>query len=200
MAKPGDEFLSVPARAEKLPPDFPLLGLNAVLGDFWSWAYSDILSNTIRPMFAEFLVARALGITEDPRVEWDAVDLRYRNKRLEVKSTAYLQSWPQRELSNIRFDIAKRLSFHADTGRSEREPIRSADCYVFCLYGETAPEGRNARAVLDVTNWSFYVASSAEVEASFGAQKSIRLAALAVFGPCDFPQLRPRIEEKLELR
>jgi hypothetical protein len=117
-----------------------------------------------------------------------------------VKSAGHLQSWPQKALSKVRFDIAKRLSFHADTGKWEKDPIRSADCYVFCLYGETAPEGRNPRAVLDVTRWRFYVASSAEIETNFSAQKSIRLAALAVFGSCEFPQLRSRIEEKLGLR
>jgi hypothetical protein len=30
--------------------------------DFWSWAFSDVLTNTIRGMLAEFIIALALGI------------------------------------------------------------------------------------------------------------------------------------------
>jgi hypothetical protein len=38
-----------------------------------------ILSNKNRAVFAEFLVASALGATQKPRIEWDAVDLRFEN-------------------------------------------------------------------------------------------------------------------------
>ena len=49
------------------------------VGDFWSWAYSDVLAKTIRPLLAEFLVAAALDQLHELRVEWDAVDLHYRD-------------------------------------------------------------------------------------------------------------------------
>jgi len=42
--------------------------LGATVGDFWSWAYSDMLSNVIRSVYAEFLVASALGFTHEPRM------------------------------------------------------------------------------------------------------------------------------------
>lgn len=42
---------------------------------FWSWAYSDVLSNAIRGVFAEFLVMNALDIAMPCRREWDAYDL-----------------------------------------------------------------------------------------------------------------------------
>ena len=46
------------------------------LRDFWSWAYSDLLDNTLRGSFSEFLVAAALGIDlSNPRVNWDPWDL-----------------------------------------------------------------------------------------------------------------------------
>jgi hypothetical protein len=64
-----------------------------MVGDFWSWAYSDILSNTDRAVFAEFVVGTALGVTDVPSVGWDAVDLRYVDKTIEVKISAYIQSW-----------------------------------------------------------------------------------------------------------
>ena len=80
------------------------------LGDFWSWAYSDVLSNGNRAAFAEFLVASALGVTTQPRREWDMVDLRYKGKLVEVKASAYLQAWAQPNgPSKIIFDVAKKL-------------------------------------------------------------------------------------------
>ena len=91
-------------------------------------------------------------------------------------------------------------SWHAATGFWETEPIRSADCYVFCLYCEKTHGGRNSRAVLDVARWSFYVVSSEEIGAKFGGQKSVGLAAIQPFGGCEFLQLKSRIEEKLWLR
>jgi hypothetical protein len=53
----------------------PIAGGSATVGDFWRWAYSDILSNRNRSIFAEFIVGNALGVVDKPRVEWDSVDL-----------------------------------------------------------------------------------------------------------------------------
>ena len=40
----------------------PIPGANGVtVGDFWQWAYSDILSNRNRSIFAEYIVGVALG-------------------------------------------------------------------------------------------------------------------------------------------
>jgi len=71
------------------------------LQDFWAWGFSDMLANTTRAVFAEFLVAAALGLDDAVRVEWDAVDLRYEGKAIEVKASAYVQSWPQSQPSDI---------------------------------------------------------------------------------------------------
>ena len=114
--------------------EIPLLG--ATVGDFWAWAYSDILNNTDRAVFAEFVVGMALGVTDAPRVEWDAVDLRYGSKTIEVKSSAYVQSWHQDQdpPSQISFDLKERLSWDAATNTYRVEPSRAADCYLFCVY------------------------------------------------------------------
>lgn len=47
------------------------------LGDFWAWGYSNILTNNLRGVFAEFLVGTALGAAGGARTEWDAFDLLY---------------------------------------------------------------------------------------------------------------------------
>ena len=104
------------------------------VGDFWSWAYSDILNNRNRAIFAEYIVGSALDVVNEPRVEWDSVDLKYKGKGIEVKASAYLQSWRQGGLSKIVFDVAKKIPWDAQTNKYAKEPCRVADCYVFCVY------------------------------------------------------------------
>ncbi len=92
---------------KKLASDQPISQLGSLtLGDFWSWAYSDLLCNVNRSLFAEFLVGTALGVTDTPRLEWDAVDLEYMGRKIEVKASAYVQSWQQERPSVIRYDVA----------------------------------------------------------------------------------------------
>ena len=43
---------------------------SATVGDYWPWAYSDIVNNTNRGVLAEFIVARALGSFETVRTNW----------------------------------------------------------------------------------------------------------------------------------
>ncbi len=122
----------------RLLPGEDIVGLGGLtVGDFWSWAYSDILSNRNRALFAEFLVGSALGVVKSVRVEWDSVDLRYRGRTLEVKSSAYVQSWQQKTLSKPRYDIARKKSWYTETNQYSLEAVHSADCYVFCFYPET---------------------------------------------------------------
>src|SRR6185503_6263992 len=96
----------------------------------------------------------ALGIKNTVRSEWDEVDLRYREHAIEVKTSAYLQSWPQSAPSKIIFDIAKKNGWSAETNRFRGEKLRSADIYVFCLLTE------QDLTKIDPTNldqWQFYI-------------------------------------------
>jgi hypothetical protein len=69
----------------KLTPDKEIKGLDGLtMGDFWSWAYSDIMGNVNRSVFAEFVVASVLSIDDRVRIEWDAYDLEYQGKKIEV--------------------------------------------------------------------------------------------------------------------
>jgi hypothetical protein len=168
---------------------------NLKVSDFWSWAYSDIMSNTNRSAFAEFLVATALGVTDTPRIEWNAFDIEYKNKKIEVKCSAYLQSWYQKELSRITFDIARKLPWNPKTNKSGKKRVRSADCYVFCLYPETDPKKAD---VLDADAWKFYVLSKKLINKEFGDQKSVGLARLdKLCEPVGYIDLRKRIDQVL---
>src|SRR5262245_56184857 len=95
--------------------------------EFWKWAYSDFLSNAQRGVLAEYIVARSLGCTDRGRVEWDAYDLDAGpGLKIEVKSAAYVQSWSQKDLSLIRFDIAHKRSWYSETNTYSPEATRSA--------------------------------------------------------------------------
>ena len=48
---------------DRLDPDTPIPGVagGRTVGDFWAWAFSNILTNNLRGIFAEYLVGTALG-------------------------------------------------------------------------------------------------------------------------------------------
>jgi hypothetical protein len=175
----------------------PIPGLDGRnVGDFWRWAYSDLLSNRNRSIFAEYIVGVALGVVDKPRVEWDAVDLRYDGFRIEVKSSAYCQSWYQYKPSIIQFSIRKAVFWNPETGAYEGEATRSADVYIFCLHAEKDKVKAN---VLDIAAWDFFVVPTVKLNQEFGTAKSISLAAvkrLAV--ACKWDGLRAAADESLE--
>ena len=92
-----------------LEPQQEIIGIkDSTITNFWQWAYSDILSNRNRSIFAEYLVAKALNLDNTARIEWDSKDLSYKGINIEVKSSAYAQSWGQNKESKISFDIEKK--------------------------------------------------------------------------------------------
>lgn len=183
-------------KCNKLSPDVPLKGLEGLtVGDYWSWAYSNILCNANRSILAEYIVGAVLGVVDSPRIEWDAYDLLYNGKKIEVKCSAYLQSWRQLKLSPIQFDISKKSYFDERTGIGSKVPVRYADCYVFCLYPEKDPCRVD---ILDIESWEFYVASKDRIEAELGDQKMVGLSSLkGICGSVKIGELRSRIDAEI---
>ena len=161
----NNEFLSPNNRIKGLP--------GVTIGDFWSWAYSDILMNTIRCVFAEFIVAHVLGALKEPRKEWVSYDLNYKGKKIEVKSSAYWQSWSSREPYKVKFDIDRSDSWDPETNITTPDNCRSADCYVFCLLAELDKEKVD---VLDLGQWQFWIMTTQEIEEAFNIQQTVRLS------------------------
>ncbi|MCA1642992.1 MAG: hypothetical protein LC785_13820 [Acidobacteria bacterium] len=125
------------------------------LMDFWRWSTSDLVDNTMRGVLAEYIVARALGLADGLRVGWDAYDLRTESGiKIEVKSSAYLQSWGQMDFCKIGFDVSPKTPFDGDSGKSGKERKRWADVYVFALLKHREKESINP---LDVEQWTFFV-------------------------------------------
>ncbi|MFE3854556.1 hypothetical protein ACFXPN_25890 [Streptomyces griseorubiginosus] len=151
------------------------------LGDFWSWACSDLANNTMRGVLAEYLVATALGAATGTRTEWDTVDLRTPEQwRIEVKSTAYLQSWAQSALSKISFDISPASGWDAQTGTTSAEVLRRSDVYVFCLLHH---QDKQTLDPLDLDQWTFYVLPTRVLDERCPSQKTIRLSSLEQLSP-----------------
>lgn len=169
-------------------------GTNLTIGDFWQWAYSDVLSNRNRAIFAEFLVGAALGALDGIRVEWDAVDLHYFGKRIEVKSAAYVQSWAQSKPSKVIFDIREKLWWDAHTNTYAVERSRVSDCYVFCLFNERDVV-RARETITDVELWQFYVLPTEYINRTFARSKSVALNRIqAISEPVSFSNLKRSVD------
>ncbi len=161
--------------------DEPLLCQNnrlpITIKDFWAWSASDIMSNATRSRFAEFIVATAtnvdLGI---PRQEWESYDLlTTEGIKIEVKSSAYIQAWHQKQLSTITFSIKPARYWNSKNGEQESTAKRHADIYVMCLLKNM---DQNTINPLDLDQWDFYVLSRPELDNYKRSQHSITLKSL----------------------
>lgn len=147
----------------------------ATVTDFWRFAMNDLQMNNTRGYLAEFLVGRALG-SESNRVEWDPFDLLWHPTpaeavRIEVKSSAYLQSWQQRNLSRPLFSGLKGKVLNDDLSTYSADLDYHADIYVMCLNGQKDP---TAFDPLDVSVWKYFVVPRPSLASSKLASVSLR--------------------------
>lgn len=170
--KSGDEHFSLSGES-----------LNLQLSAFWQWSASDLVSNAMRGVLAEFIVASALGLAEGVRNQWDAFDLLLADgTRIEVKSAAYLQSWAHAKLSSIVFTIRPTLAWSSETNRLSSELRRQADIYIFCLLDH------RKKSTLDpmrLEQWTFYLLHSSVLDERFPMKKTISLASLLKLEPLE---------------
>ncbi len=130
--------------------------LSVTVLDFWRWSASDLVSNATRGRLAEFIVATALDVDlSGVRDEWSAYDLvTPAGIRVEVKSSAYLQSWAQKRLSKVTFSTRPSRSWDPERCESAKTPSRESDVYVFALLAYQAKETLDP---LHLDQWEFYV-------------------------------------------
>jgi len=141
---------------------------------FWRWSTSDLVSNATRGVLAEYLVARALGISDGcVREEWAECDLEAPDGTLvEVKSAAYIQSWHQEHLSRVSFRVPETRGWDRETNRQDDDPRRKADVYVFALLDH---KDQATLDPLDVSQWQFYVLPTYVLDERGRSQHSITL-------------------------
>ena len=161
--------------------------------DYWKWSGSVLLDNTTRGILAEFLVAAALGLHKKPRREWAGFDFRMASgTTIEVKSSAYVQSWDHSKPSIIKFGIApQRGCWDAETGKYREGVRRWADIYVFCVF-----KGKEPLHPLGTSKWDFYVMPAETLDQKCPGQKTIRLSSLEKLSPCKccYANLKKTIE------
>lgn len=147
------------------------------LHDFWAWSVSDLVSNATRGRLAEYLVARALGIsTAGVRNEWAAYDLvTDAGIKIEVKSAAYLQAWFQRQLSTISFSTRPSRAWDPETNAVSTTVARQAEVYMFALLAHLDKPSLDP---LNVAQWRFYVLRTAALTVRRRSQHSITLRSL----------------------
>ena len=143
--------------------------------DFWRWTYSDLSNDTNRSILAKFIVASALGFTRTstevaatPRKPYNL--LSQDGYRIEVKSTAYIQSWNPEHPDWISFRIDK--------------IARHSDVYIFCVY--KAMYKNDSPLNLDL--WDFYVLPAKTLHKKKPNKNIITLPSLMLLEPmwCDY--------------
>lgn len=167
--------------------------LPVCLLDFWRWYNSDLVNNLTRGVLAEFIVAYALGIIDEPRVEWDAKDFEDKDgTKIEVKSSAYVQSWYQKEYSPAKFDIKPKRAWDPATNITDDEPHRSCDIYVFCLLRRKDKDINP----LNMDHWAFYVVSTHKLNEELGQQETMALNTLEKLAkPVPYNKLRVTVDQ-----
>jgi hypothetical protein len=166
--------------------------------NFWQWSVSDILSNATRGILAEFIVSKALNAdVKKIRTEWDAYDLiTPEGLKVEVKSSAYLQTWEQTEHSKISFGVSQAKPWNTDTGKRVEIAIRSADIYVFCVLNHLDKSTVNP---LNLNQWEFYVCSTEELNNYVKNQKTLSLNALKkLTNSIKYEDLQKQVNNKIK--
>ena len=148
---------------------------------FWQWSSSDLVGNTLRGMLAEYIIASAVGSEKDTRTEWDAFDIETPDEiKIEVKSSAYIQSWSQTKLSTISFGIQPTKGWDAKTNTYSSQRARQSDIYVFCVL---AHKDQSTIDPLNIDQWEFYILPTKTLNKVVGNQKSITLSSLKKLNP-----------------
>ncbi len=160
--------------------------------DFWRWAFSDLRTNIVRGVLAEYLVARAVGDPSPLREAWDNWDVTTTTGiKVEVKSSAYLQSWNQRKLSSIVFSGLTGREWSAQTNELAADRTLRAHVYVFAVHTCRDPDQYDP---LKIEDWEFRVMSAAQL-AEHG-YRSLTLAFLDRHAPTVYrlDELAPAVE------
>ncbi len=163
--------------------------------DFWRWAYSDLVGNAERGALAEFIVASALGIQDSERISWDKYDLLTKEGiAIEVKTSGYLQTWEQENLSKLVFGISPTYGWDSKTNKYDEIKKRQSDIYVFCVHKHTEQSTANP---LLISQWDFYLMPTKLLDEKFREQKSATLSSLIKAGAlkCDYEELNIKIKE-----
>jgi hypothetical protein len=157
--------------------------------EFWQWSTSNLLTNTTRGILAEFIVATDLGVDGILQNDWESYDLTSKNGiKIEIKASAYIQTWHQAKLSKIIYSIKPTTGWNPVTNKFEGTPQRHSDYYIFCLLHHKDQKTINP---LDLDQWTFYILATKTLDNKLPNQKTITLSSLLKLNPvqCKYGQI-----------
>jgi hypothetical protein len=174
------------------------LPVHSSLLDFWRWGFADQCDDDLKGYFAEWMVGTIIGLpmSTSRRVSWADSDLITPDgTRIEVKASAYWQSWKlvnedgtrkpvpppvTPETTAIRFSGLQARTSTGPAAAPTSEPRRfKSDIYVFCMHAQTDPSAWDAWTL---AHWEFYVMTREELVARHTGN-SISLATLRGIRP-----------------
>lgn len=192
--------------ARRLDPRLPITGLfragpsGFTLGDFWSWAFSDLLDHDVRAAFAQFVVCLGLDRTALPRVSWTGGDLPYRGRSLRVVHLGHVAAWDVDAPATVWQGAEGERDPHWSRQRDavvELGGEGAADCWIV-----SHDPRRDPRALdpLDVAEWEFFVLPHHAVELEAGPERVLALRRMRFLAePVDHAGLRQRVDQVLRL-
>jgi len=187
-----------PSPAARLGGDERFSGLDATVADFWRWAFSDLRDNTTRGILAEFLVARAVGDQRALRIGWDNFDAQAPDgTTIEVKRSAFLQSWVQKQHSELVFGRLGAREFDAGCNEYSVDAQVRADVFVFAVQTQRDPA---AYDVLDISHWEFWVACASVIRERAGKTVGISWVRQHATGPLPYERLGDAIHAAAQER
>lgn len=172
------------------------LKLDGRLLDFLSWAYSDLCDDVNKGIFAEWLVAKILGINTSRRYLWANSDLETDcGIRIEVKASAYWQSWKAlnpdgttKDLSKVVFQPDNKIRFSGlvakDTidNHSQEFGALKSHYYCFCFHTEKNYDAWNA---MDLSKWELYLVAAKDIKTKSVSLKWLRQNEYGPFSPVE---------------
>ena len=167
------------------------IGIEATVTDFWRWALSDLRDNTTRGILTEFLVAKAVGGQRAMRIGWDNFDAQTPDgTTIEVKCSAFLQSWVQKRYSDLVFGRLSAREFDATCNEYSVDVRVRADVFVFAVQTQREPASYD---VLDISHWEFWVASASTIRERAGKTVGISWVRQYATGPLSHGDLADAI-------
>jgi len=168
--------------------------------EFWRYGYSNLNSNILRGVLAEFVVENALKDKSEVAIRnpWGDCDVMLKDgTKIEVKCCSYLQDWDQNELSKIVFAGLKAKTLHWSSAVSKfpRSPEDyKSDIYIFALLNHQHPDTLD---ILDLDQWCFYVIGREKLKEITKNGKSISIGKLEKnnIAPVSFGELAGEVDK-----
>lgn len=175
---------------------------------YWAWSHSNLSANIERGIVAEFLVASALGIEGHPNLRdpWGDSDIIEGDMRVEVKSSAYIQDWAQKDFSRIVFSglrgrwLIEGVDNQSNSIPEELNTEPGGKNYKSHVYVLTVQKHQHHETfdLLDLNQWDFYVLSRKEIINVTKKGDSLSLKALLKgdFQPTPYADISDEIHRK----